>query len=115
VTSTESALLNKLRGAAALQTKPKTAALDFLTGSWDRPAGLFARQSQPAPTQAPPPKAHTPGKRRTIYLDEQAEDDLQFLLDGLKRELGQATRSEGVRRALRAARLATERRRPWSP
>jgi len=110
---TGTSLFEKLRGAAALETKPKTAALDFLTGSWDRPAGLFVRQAQPATAQ-PAPKVHTPGKRRTIYLDDQAEDDLQFLLKELKRELGQATRSESVRRALRAARLATERRGSWS-
>jgi hypothetical protein len=111
--TSQSSLLDKLRGAAALQTKPKTAALEFLTGSWDQPAGLFARQGQAASSQ-PAPKVHTHGKGRTIYLDEQAEDDLHFLLEELKRELGQATRSESVRRALRAARLATERRRSWS-
>lgn len=110
---TSATLFEKLRGAAALEMKPKTAALELLTGSWDRPVGLFVRQSQPSPVQ-PVPKAHTHGKGRTIYLDEQAEEDLQFLLEELKRELGQATRSESVRRALRAARLATERRRHWS-
>jgi hypothetical protein len=110
---TSTSLFEKLRGAAALETKPKSAALELLTGSWDRPVGLFVRQARPT-AEKPAPKPHTAGKRRTLYLDEQAEEDLQFLLGELRRELGQVTRSESVRRALRAARLATERRRSWS-
>jgi hypothetical protein len=54
-----------------------------------------------------------PGRRRTIYLDEEAERDLRLLLTGLTSLDGHVTRSEGVRRALRVARAAMEGESSW--
>jgi hypothetical protein len=110
--SAETTLFGKLRGAASLQPPAAASALDLLTGSWDRPAGLFARRARSPQRQGRSTHLGA-GKKRTLYLDEQAENDLQFLLAELGRELGSVTRSEGVRRALRAARVATERQRTW--
>jgi hypothetical protein len=111
MTTGQNALLGKLRGAAALQAAPAvTPALELLTGSWDQPAGLFAPKTAPRRSST----HEGTGRKRTIYLDEQAEQDLAYLLHEMGRELGQVTRSEGVRRALRATRLATERRRSWN-
>jgi len=109
ITANESTLLGKLRGAASLQPTASSA-LELLTGSWDQPTGLFGRRTQP-PRPKKDPTNHGQRKKKTLYLDEQAEEDLHFLLGELGRELGDVTRSEGVRRALRATRLATERQR----
>jgi len=117
------ALLNRLRGAAGAQAPAERPALDVLTGAWDPAEGLptpVERALQvPAPRQpiavadvkqpSPPKRSRQHGKKRTIYLDEQAEQDLMFLLSEPSSGRPEIlTRSEGVRRALRAARAAIE-------
>jgi hypothetical protein len=109
-TANQNALFGKLRGAASLQPSTTSSALELLTGSWDKPTGLFVRDSRPsAPHKT---GSHAPSvEKKTLYLDEQAEADLHYLLTELARDAGPVNRSEGVRRALHVARLATERRR----
>jgi hypothetical protein len=91
-------LIEKLRGAAALAGPPARPALDALTGNWDQTTELVGRSRKP--------KAPDRGRRKTIYLDEAAEEDLRFLLGEIAHTSARPTRSEGVRRALRATRMA---------
>jgi len=97
------ALLGRLRAASSGEWRQPSAALDVLTGP--RLAPKLPTQPQalePIPTPRAP-RRH--GKRRTIYLDDEAERDLLVLLSHFSQEgVGSMTRSEGVRRALHSAR-----------
>ena len=127
MTTSRQAILAKLRGACAGSLSPN-AALEVLVGSQpvELDSGSF-RASESGPIGIPElavpqvavdgafcllaDRALGHGKKKTIYLDEEAERDLQFLLDRLASERPEnITRSEGVRRALHAARATMEAR-----
>jgi hypothetical protein len=91
-------LVEKLRGAAKLTGPPARPALEALTGNWNQTTDVVGRSRKP--------KAPDRGHRKTIYLDEAAEEDLRFLLAEIAQSSPRPTRSEGVRRALRATRMA---------
>src|SRR5437870_3726321 len=118
MTTSRQAILAKLRGACADTTTPN-AALDVLVGSQPKDAELDSGSFRATESgQVAIPELAVPqvsvdgafclledrplgrGKKKTIYLDEEAEADLQLLLERLASERPEnITRSEGVRRA----------------
>ena len=95
------AMLERLQEAAGAEHRPNEA-LDSLTGEWD-----LSEVKRAAASGTRPRHRARPTQRRTLYLDEQAEADLSFLRSKLGTE-ARATRSDVVRRALHATRLAAE-------
>jgi len=115
------AIVGRLQKAAANQG-PRNEALDSLTGEWD--LSEVKRQVSPRQEHTPevrrqdqtpqPPRreqavqpARVLSQRRTVYLNAEAEADLSFL-HGRLSPAQRANRSEIVRKALRATRLALE-------
>ncbi|HZT06894.1 MAG TPA: hypothetical protein VFC51_07665 [Chloroflexota bacterium] len=107
LTGAPTSVLDRLREAASPVARQPGAALAVLTGQWSQARGAFSR----AEAHLHPRRndGSTWARAKTIYLDDAAEADLHFLVDLLQRAGGPATRSQAVRRALRATRLALER------